>query len=71
MSDKVVNSHRAVDDVLATVEVMKAMEMEKADLECYVNLFGYNPKYGISGKPIGSITYKPQQFDPALPLYLL
>ena len=37
LSGKVVNSHRAVDDVLATVEVMKAMETEKADLERYVN----------------------------------
>jgi len=71
LEDKVVNSHRAVDDVLATVEVMKAMETEKADLECYVNLFGYNPKYGISGKAIGSVTYKPQQFDPVAPLYQL
>ena len=71
LGDKVVNSHRAVDDVLATVEVMKAMEAEKADLERYVNLFGYNPKYGIEGKPIGSITYKPQRFDPILPLYQL
>ena len=71
LSDKVVNSHRAVDDVLATVEVMKAMENEKADLECYVNLFGYNPKYGVDGKPIGSVTYKPQRYDPPAPLYLL
>ena len=71
LGDKVVNSHRAVDDVLATVEVMKAMEMEKADLEYYVNLFGYNPKYGIEGKPIGSVTYKPQRFDPVAPLYQL
>ena len=71
LSGKVVNSHRAVDDVLATVEVMKEMEMEKADLECYVNLFGYNPKYGISGKSIGSVTYKPQKFDPIAPLYQL
>ncbi len=71
LADKVVNSHRAVDDVLATVEVMKAMEMEKADLERYVNLFGYNPKYGIEGKPIGSVTYKPQRFDPIEPLYSL
>ena len=71
LSGKVVNSHRAVDDVLATVEVMKAIENEKADLECYVNLFGYNPKYGIEGKPIGSVTYKPQRFDPPAPLYLL
>ncbi len=69
LSDKVVNSHRAVDDVLATVAVMEAMEQEKDDLMRYVNLFGYNPKYGISGKPIGSITYKPQRFDPPCPLY--
>lgn len=69
LSGKVVNSHRAVDDVLATVEVMKAMEEEKADLERYVNLFGYNPKYGVEGKPIGSVTYKPQRFDPVTPLY--
>ena len=71
LSGKVVNSHRAVDDVLATVEVMKAMEEEKDDLCRYLNLFGYNPKYGISGKPIGSITYKPQRFDPVAPLYEL
>ena len=69
LSDEVVNSHRAVDDVIATVAVMKAMEDERNDLERYVNLFGYNPKYGISGKPIGSITYKPQAFDPPVPLY--
>jgi len=69
LAGKVVNSHRAVDDVLATVEVMKAMEVEKADLERYVNLFGYNPKYGVEGKPIGTVTYKPQKFDPPAPLY--
>ena len=71
LSDKFVNSHRAVDDVIATVAVTKAMEAERSDLESYVNLFGYNPKYGISGKPIGSITYKPQKFDPVAPLYEL
>ena len=71
LSGKVVNSHRAVDDVLATVEVMKAMEEEKNDLLRYVNLFGYNPKYGVEGKPISSVTYKPQGFDPIEPLYAL
>ncbi len=70
LSGKVVNSHRAVDDVLATLEVMKAMEAERADLERYINLFGYNPKYGIDGKPIGSVTYKAQGYDPQTPLYL-
>ena len=70
LSGQVVNSHRAVDDVLATVAVMKAMEDEKEDLLRYVNLFGYNAKYGVEGKPIGSVTYKPQGFDPGMPLYL-
>jgi DNA polymerase-3 subunit epsilon len=70
LGDKVVNSHRAIDDVLATVAVMEAMVAERDDLENYVNLFGYNPKYGIDGKPIGSVTYKPQSFQNSRPLYL-
>ena len=69
LAGKVVNSHRAVDDVLATVAVMGEMEAERDDLLCYVNLFGYNSKYGIDGKPIGSVTYKPQGFEPGTPLY--
>ena len=71
LQDQVVNSHRAVDDVIATVAVMEKMEEERNDLHNYVNLFGYNAKYGISGKAIGSVTYKPQGFDPAAPLYQL
>ena len=71
LEGEVVNSHRAVDDVLATVAVMREMEAERDDLMCYVNLFGYNPKYGIAGKPIGSVTYKPQGYDPVQPLYEL
>lgn len=70
LNGQVVNSHRAIDDVLATVAVMVAMERERDDLECYVNLFGYNPKYGISGKPIGSVCYRPQPYSPVQPLYL-
>ena len=69
LTGKVVNSHRAVDDVLATVAVMEAMEAERSDLERYINLFGYNPKYGLEGKPIGSVTYKPQRYDSRIPLY--
>ena len=63
LSDKVVNSHRA------TVTVMAAMEDEKDDLLNYVNLFGYHPKFGIDGKPIGSVTDKPQPYDSPIPLY--
>ena len=70
LAGQVVNSHRAVDDVLATVAVMLAMERERDDLENYVNLFGYNPRFGLDGKPIGSVTYKPQPYDPPQPLYM-
>ncbi len=69
LGDKVVNSHRAIDDVLATVAVMEAMVQEKDDLVNYINLFGYNPKYGIDGKPIGSVTYKRQVYWMDKPLY--
>ncbi len=62
LSDKVTNSHRAIDDTLALVEVLKAMDEEEDDLLCYINLFGYNPNHGISGTKISSITYKEQPF---------
>ena len=70
LTGKVVNSHRAVDDVIATVAVMEEMEKENPDLMCYVNLFGYNPKFGVDGKPIGSVTYKAQPYNATTPLYL-
>ena len=70
LAGKVVNSHRAVDDCVATVAVMEEMEKEKADLERYVNLFGYNPKFSIDGKAIGSVTYKPQPYNSTKALYL-
>ncbi len=63
LSDKVVNSHRALDDVRATLEVVISMAEEKQNLDKYVNLFGYNPKYGISGKRIRSITYEKQPYN--------
>ena len=69
LAGSVVNSHRAVDDVLATVAVMRAMEAERDDFANYVNLFGFHPKFGVDGKPIGSVTYKPQPYDSPLPLY--
>ncbi len=71
LQGKVKNSHRAVDDVLATVEVMKKMDKEWDNLMNYVNLFGYVPKYGPPKDRIRSVTYKPQPYDPPLPLYEL
>ena len=63
LQDKVQNSHRAIDDVAALFEVVKAMDNERADLLTYVNLFGYNPRYGVSGRRISGVTYWPQQFN--------
>jgi len=62
LESKVQNTHRAIDDVCALLEVTKAMDAERADLDTYVNVFGYNPKYGISGEKIAGITYHPQDF---------
>ena len=65
------NSHRASDDARATVAVLAAMEREKPDLISYVDLFGYNPKFGPP-KPqdtITRITYKPQDGKNPTPLW--
>jgi DNA polymerase-3 subunit epsilon len=69
LQDRVVNSHRAIDDVKATVEVMKEMTQECDDLCCYLNLFGYNPKYGVQGARISSVRYLPQPFYHEKKLY--
>ena len=51
-------------------EPVSKMNPKCMDLECYVNLFGYNPKFGIDGKAIGSVTYKPQPYNSTKALYL-
>ena len=66
LGGKVQNSHRAIDDVLALFEVLKAMDDERDDLAAYVNLFGYNPKYGVSGRRIVGVRYEPQGFNKAM-----
>ena len=63
LEGKVQNSHRAIDDVAALFEVCKAMDAERSDLLSYVNVFGYNPKYGVSGKRIEKAAYWPQNFN--------
>lgn len=63
LQDKVQNTHRAIDDVAALFEVFKAMDKERADLLTYVNIFGYNPKYGISGPRLEGVTYWSQEFN--------
>lgn len=69
LQDRVVNSHCAIDDVKATVEVMKEMDAECDDLQQYINLFGYNPKYGVQGARISSVRYLPQSYYRQKKLY--
>ena len=69
LGDRVVNSHRAVDDARAAVALMEAMAAERDDLCRYLDLFGHHPKYGISGRKIGSVTYRPQGYQRIQPLY--
>ena len=64
-----VNSHRAVDDANAALEVLLAMERERGDVERYINLFGYNPKYGVPKPRIGSVRYEPQPYQRQKLLY--
>ena len=63
------NTHRAIDDATATWELLEAMEGECADLMRYINLFGYNPRFGVPKPAIRSITYKPQGYDRTCKLY--
>ena len=65
----VANSHRAVDDARAAAGLLDAMAAEKDDLLRYVDLFGIHPKYGLSGRPISSVTYRPQSYQRTKPLY--
>ena len=39
------------------------MERERGDIERYINLFGYNPKYGPPKPQIGSVRYEPQPYQ--------
>ncbi len=63
------NTHRAIDDTRATWELICAMDAERGDLGRYINLFGYNPKYGRPRPPISSVSYRPQGLDGVGKLY--
>lgn len=69
LGDTAVNSHRAVDDARATVQLLEAMAAERGDLARYIDLFGTHPKYGLSGRKIASVTYRPQSYRRQRPLY--
>lgn len=69
LAETAVNSHRAVDDARAAAALMEAMAAERSDMERYINLFGIHPRYGVSGRRISSVTYRPQAYVRERPLY--
>lgn len=71
LEEQAVNSHRAIDDARAAAALLEAMAAERDDLDRYLDLFGTHPKFGLSGRRIASVTYRPQSFQRTLPLYAL
>lgn len=51
------NTHRALDDIKATYEVIKALQVEQPNIKHYVNKIGFNPKYGIKGQKMPHVQY--------------
>ena len=43
--------------------VANAMASERDDIDQYINVFGYNPKYGVDGTTFHFIKYKKQFFN--------
>ena len=54
------NTHRALDDIKATLEVLKRMNDSKPNIKYYVNKIGFNPKYNLSGIKLPHVTYVAQ-----------
>ena len=57
-----VNFHRAIDDTKALYRVYNKLADERDDLMEYKNIFGYNPKWGVSGEKFKFIEYKCQPY---------
>lgn len=63
------DAHRALNDARVTFELLCEFGKETDDLLQYVNLFGFNPKYGVNGHRISSIKYMPQGYNRLGKLY--
>jgi hypothetical protein len=59
----VANTHRALDDVMATLEGLDKLAAELDNIDLYVNVIGFNAKYGVSGVKLPHIKYISQYFN--------
>jgi len=56
------NTHRALDDVIATFEVLKSMyDKDKTIIQTYMNLIGYPPFRSYFGLKLPHVKYLPQR----------
>ncbi len=69
LSDMVKNSHRAIDDCLALQAILRKEKLEKDDIDKYINIFGFNKKYGCDKERFKKVTYMEQGYEPTVPLY--
>lgn len=56
------NTHRAIDDVNATLAVFVEMVKQIKNIWMYINCFGYNPKFVNDLTRLESIKYYPQSY---------
>ena len=69
---ELVNDREKISGELARLtERRENMAKECDDLERYINLFGYSPRYGVSGPKISSVKYVPQSYRNKDKLYHL
>ncbi len=61
VADKFKNSHRAIDDCEALIEITKQL-YKTTDVSKWVNTIGYNPKYGLNGKKHPKTIYFEQEY---------
>jgi len=54
------NTHRAIDDIRATFDVLVKMNEELPNIRKYVNVIGFNKKYGVSGIKLSHVKYVAQ-----------
>lgn len=65
------NSHRAIDDVIALQAVTRELYIREPNINNYINIMGYNPKYGFKMLDFPYCMYLPQRYNAKYPLWKL
>lgn len=61
VADQFKNSHRAIDDCKALIEITRQLYTDESS-DKWINLVGYNPKYGLSGRLHPKVEYFEQAY---------